>query len=695
MATIVAAVGGGDWNTGASWVGSAAPTAADDAQVTSASGNMAIGAGAVARGADFTTYTGTLSGTNTLNLGDGTAALSNIALKLVAGMTLSGPPNFGFISNSATVQTVDFAGKTTAFVTFNSTSGSWQYTGAHTANTASTVTLTKGTLDVNGQTVSWGLFSSTNTNTRVLTLGASNITITGAGGTVWNCNNVTGLTLTANTANIILSGATAAFSGGSGKTYGGTVSFTGSGIATLTDGTCANITRTGTAAKSDGFAFGASATISSTLTINSNSDINRVLVQSNTVGTSRTITAASVVIGNTVDFMDIAGAGAATWTTAGTGATLLGDAGGNSGITFPAPATQTATGTASFTWSTHGWTSRVPLPQDPVVINNAFIAGQTVTLDMPRAGGSIDFTGVSGNPTLAIGVNTDIFGSLTLTSNLASSVTGIFTISFRGRSSYTIDFAGRSSLQVLSINAPSGTYTLSSAVSTNNNFGVTAGTLVTGNNSITSLVFTSTGTITRAITLGTSTVTITSTSTASVVSIVATGLTFSGASSTFVISMISANTRTFAGGSLIYGTLDYTVAGSTGGMDITGANTFSALKFSDPTNARTLRFTAATITILASASAWQVFGTSGKLMSVSSITAATHTISCASGTVSCDYVIFTNSIATGGATFYAGSHSVDNGGNSGWIFTDPPASTTTTTVSGVQSLRNLQNLQRL
>lgn len=52
---------------------------------------------------------------------------------------------------------------------------------------------------------------------------------------------------------------------------------------------------------------------------------------------------------------------------------------------FTTAATQTANGTTSFSWSTAArWTSRVPLPQDNVVINNAFGTSQTVTQDMPR-----------------------------------------------------------------------------------------------------------------------------------------------------------------------------------------------------------------------------------------------------------------------------------------------------------------------
>jgi hypothetical protein len=48
----------------------------------------------------------------------------------------------------------------------------------------------------------------------------------------------------------------------------------------------------------------------------------------------------------------------------------------------------------------------------------------------------------------------------------------------------------------------------------------------------------------------------------------------------------------------------------------------------------------------------------------------TFEISKASGNVICDYLILEECVATGGAAFYAGSHSVDNGHNDGWIFDD-------------------------
>jgi hypothetical protein len=54
-------------------------------------------------------------------------------------------------------------------------------------------------------------------------------------------------------------------------------------------------------------------------------------------------------------------------------------------------------------------------------------------------------------------------------------------------------------------------------------------------------------------------------------------------------------------------------------------------------------------------------------------------LSKSSGIVSCDYLDISNSNAAGGATWYAGTHSIDGGNNTGWIFEDAPTPTPTPT----------------
>lgn len=677
--TIVAAAGGGDWNTGSSWVGGVAPTAADDVQVPLAAGNMSIGSGAVCRSADFSTYTGTLSGTGTLTIGDGTAGLSNIALTLVAGMTVTGPPAFSFVSTSATQQTINFASKTTGALTFNATSnGSWIFTGGNTSGGA--VTLTKGTLNINGQTVSWNTFSSNNSNTRTLTLGAAQITITGTTANTWDLNG-SNFTLTANTADLTFTGAGSQIS--SNNSTFNSITMNASGTFTLIRPiSVTNFTRVGTAVKTDGFSISTSVTssltVTGTLTLTGNSKTNRLLVQSSSIGTARTITAATVTV-NACDFQDITGAGAGSWDLSGV-SNYSGDCGGNTNITFTTPSTETATGTSSFTWSTHGWTSRVPLPQDTVSIPNAFSASQTITADMPRLGGNIVFS-CSGSPVFAPSTTISIFGSLNLTGVGSTSSTNTVTLS--GRGSYNITSAGVTITQSIVLNAPTGTYTLLDSFTSNRSASgaitITNGTFTDGGFDI-NLTGTSS---TFAMTAGTVNLTGTLSSGATSGSFInITGGTVNASTSTIVLSSTSATTRTFVGGGKTFGTLTYIVPGSTGELDITGSNSFAAINFSDVTNARSLKFTAGTTTTIRNMRGFNVNGTAGKLMIITSITGAAFTMT-SPALQSFNYVNPTNMVVDATPKWYAGINSTDGGGNTNLVFTAAPATGSNFAMMGI------------
>lgn len=65
-------------------------------------------------------------------------------------------------------------------------------------------------------------------------------------------------------------------------------------------------------------------------------------------------------------------------------------------------------------------------------------------------------------------------------------------------------------------------------------------------------------------------------------------------------------------------------------------------------------------------------GTAGNLITITGATA--QTLVKTSGIVAADYLSLTNIVASGGATWYAGSHSTNGGGNTGWIFADAPRS---------------------
>lgn len=583
MASITFGAVNGNWSDDTKWVGGVKPTAADDALLTATSANVTVDGANVCKSLDCTAYTGTLTFNNagqSLSIGNASGG----AAIFVAGMTVTYTAGLGiaFVStsnNGGTGWGVTTGSKALPTLTFNGAGGKWVFQDDYISTTVGDVVLTAGTLDTNGKTINVRTVASNNSNTRTLTLGASSITLTGSA-SVWNFTTGTGLTFNCGTSNIFSTGTNASFVGGV-QTFnnvtmsgGGAMNMGGTGIVT----TFANLTITGQATKNESFIMFPNPTITGTFTLNANSATNRLLLQSSVAGTPHTITAAALVCTNVIDFMDITGAGAATWTTGASGATAFGDAGGNSGITFTTPVTQTATGTASFTWSTHGWTTRVPLPQDNVVINNAFVAGRTITTDMPRLGKNIDFTGVTGSPNLNLGSgggSVSCFGSFTLAAGLGT-ITLSGSLAPLGRSSNTFTSAGKtfgggSSIQFTG----TGTYTLQDALNTIGAISVSSvgGTLNTGGFAITCTSFTSGGGA-GTWTSGGSTVTVTGLS-GTVIAL--SNQTVTGTPNV-TISTASTTARSFVGiGSGPWGTLTYTIANSPGSLTLSGAQTFNTL----------------------------------------------------------------------------------------------------------------------
>lgn len=691
MATLYLKTAGGNWTAAGTWSNvnagggdsSGPPTAADDCIAELLSGPVTIDTGAVCRSWDCTSGTGSYTGTAThtagvdFRIGDATAGAGNRALRLSAGMTYTlgnaSTSLITFISTSATQQDVNFDAKATGNVTYAPASGgSWILSSAHSTASTATVTLTRGTLDLNGQTLSIGGFNSSNSNTRVLTLGAADISINST--LTWNLGTVTGLTFSGASSIIRLTATSINFSGG-GLTYG-TIIFNNcgaSGSQLSGANTIATLTITGTAVKTDIMIFNANQTITANFNVNGNSVINRIFLTGSTtaaIGSQKTVTNTVTTMNWTnCDIRDIALTVAynASGVTGGSG-----DCGGNSNITFTAAVTQTATGTASFTWSTHGWTTRVPLPQDDVVINNAFApAGRIVTSDMPRLGRSIDFSGCSGSPNWTWNGGHTIYGSLN-TTNVLANTSGGATIIFEGRSTFTLTNGSMVYTGGMTIQMVGGTMTLQDSLNINNIgvFTLSNGTFNANGFNVTARRVSISGTATRALTMGSGTWILISASAEVVwIATTVTGLTFTSTGSTILISDTGAGVnKSFIGGGLTYNNL--TVSNlSTGMMDFTGSNTFAIFTINAP---RTVRFTAGTTTTVSS---FVAMGASGNVITISSITAATHTLSDASGINSADWLNLTNSIAGGGATWYAGANSVDNGGNSGWIFAAGPGTT--------------------
>lgn len=78
---------------------------------------------------------------------------------------------------------------------FLTAGGSWQLQDNFTTTSTQSVTLTDGTLNLNGKILTTGIFNSSNANARTLAFGTGKIVLTGSG-TFWNITATTNLTIT-------------------------------------------------------------------------------------------------------------------------------------------------------------------------------------------------------------------------------------------------------------------------------------------------------------------------------------------------------------------------------------------------------------------------------------------------------------------------------------------------------------------
>lgn len=194
-----------------------------------------------------------------------------------------------------------------------------------------------------------------------------------------------------------------------------------------------------------------------------------------------------------------------------------------------------------------------------------------------------------------------------------------------------------------------------------NTFTLTSGSFNANGYDITVGLFSSSNTNARSLTLGSGTWNIIGSGATAWNLATTTGMTLTPGTAT--INMSSASAKTFAGGGYSYPKLNQ---GGAGALTLTGSNTFNTI--SNTVQPATVSFTAGTTTTVTN---FMLSGVSGSLITIGSVTAATHTISVPVGTVTASYCTISYSIATGGATFRAptSNGSVNGGNNTGWVFT--------------------------
>jgi hypothetical protein len=311
----------------------------------------------------------------------------------------------------------------------------------------------------------------------------------------------------------------------------------------------------------------------------------------------------------------------------------------------------------------------VPTASDNVFFDansNVLATAFTVTMaNTPRVCNDFTASGLDGTMTLAgASIGLTVSGSLTFqATNFTRTYTGTTTFDAT-TTGKTVTVNGKT-FNTVTFNGAGGGWSLGSALS-GTILTLTNGTLDLAGYTATLSIRFITATGTKNLTFNGGTLLISAATTTAFNNAVPTGFTTTAGTGTGTISMTGATAKTFIGaGSTFNCTLQNAGAGA---LNMAGSNTF--ISISNSVQPTTFNFTAATTTTVTN---WNVNGTAGNLVTIGSITAASHTLSKASGTVSSDFLSISRSTATGGASWYAGANSTDGGNNSGWIFTAPPA----------------------
>lgn len=485
--------------------GASVPTTADDVFFdASSTGTVTISSGNTgAKSLNCSSFTGSFAGTGTITIAgsitfgsgmffnyNGTVTVSGTGTITTSGVSL----NSNLIINGSGI-TVTLADSLTLVAT-------------------KTLTVTAGTFNTANFNVTLGSLSSSGSSTRTINLGSSTITINS------NLTFSSSITFNAGTSQINFSSGFSYDFDGADKTFYN-VSFAGNSIGSIEmtgSNTFNNLTvgaRTASASLSS-FIVSGNQTITGTFSINAGASnaTYRWFIYSDTLEVTRTFTVAALVSVD-CDFRDITLAGAAS----GSSPTRAGDAGGNSGITFPAAKTVYRVGAdttwgGSSSWATSsggvGANNNFPLAQDTAIIDNdaAFYAG-TLTISTYNIG-TMNSSACTLPMTLSHSAS-NRYGSTVFGSGVT--ISGLATQNFYGRGTMDFTSAGKTITFPISINSGSGTLRLLDNYSATNAAILVSGTLNLNGFGFQCLSFSSNYSNTRALVFGGGSITLTGTGT--------------------------------------------------------------------------------------------------------------------------------------------------------------------------------------
>lgn len=277
---------------------------------------------------DFTGFSGTLlGGSRTIY---GSAVFS-------AGMTYAATGSILFFRATSPGKTVTTNGLTLDCpVTFAGIGGSYQLQDALTLGGTRTLSVTAGTLDLNGKTVTAGAFSGSGSSVRAVDMTDATAVILNSGNT-WNMPASANCTVNAAGSTITMTSASAKNFIGGNFTYG-TLNQGGAGQLSITNGsnTFQNITNTVQPATVQLLA-GATQTLGN-LTLSGTSG-NLITLQSSSATPAIVSKASGTVDLSYVSIANITATGGATWNALTDNGNV--DAGGNTGWNFVPPAVVT------------------------------------------------------------------------------------------------------------------------------------------------------------------------------------------------------------------------------------------------------------------------------------------------------------------------------------------------------------------
>lgn len=666
---------------------------------------------------DFTGFSGTL-------FGGGRTIYGNLILS--TGMTLQSSTTATTFSSTSGIKTITTNGKIVDFpLTFNGIGGTWQLVDNLTLGSVRNATLTNGTLNLNGNTLTANIFSSSNGNTRAITSGGGSIVLGGNGTTIWSVmaatnfilndalqviSNYSGATGTrtlahgtsggateANTPNFNITAGTDTLSPGSSGNVK-TIDFTGF------SGTLSNavVTVWGSLILSTGMALTATTAI---LTFAATSGIKTIttngktldrpitfngvggtwqLVDPLTIGSTRTLT----LTNGTFDFngqavstgaFSSSNSNTRSLTSGGSTLTLTGN-----GITIWNTGTITNftlndalqinanySGSVGIRTITSGSFSETNAP-------NLSITAGTDTVSISNSVKTLDWSGFAGTWS-AIALT--IYGNLIVSSGMSVTATtsvitlaatsGIKTITTNGKTiDRPITFDGVGGTWQFTDNFTLGstrTATLTNGTLDINGKTVVVGRWASNNSNIRTIKSSIASGVLRVI----------DTASATIWDMTITNSTLDRTNNNWQI-FIDGNTtniRTFSGGGHTYPSVNFTNVTANGGLTIAGNNTFKSLAYTGGT-AQTIRFSVSGSTTIEDDNGF-LTGTAGHIITINTNTGAgTFTlIKSGTGKIASDYLNITNSTATPNTpnwTWYAGENSVINSNVLGWAPRDVP-----------------------